>query len=793
MSVATGSLDEKCLWPNRVCLPITPATNFSRELFQRMNSLVAGQTIGAGRYQLVRELGRGGMGIVWLAHDLRLGEEVALKFVPEAIAHDSAALEDMRRETLKSRRLSHPSIIRIHDLNEFPDEAPFISMEYVQGTTLAELKARQSQRLLDWNYLKPLVSQLCDALDYAHRQKVVHRDLKPGNVMVDEQGNLKLADFGLAATAAESMTRLSRDLGSSGTPVYMSPQQMQSQAPKVADDIYALGASLYELLTSKPPFYTGDIYRQVLDAPVVPIAERLADLELQNEVPPDVAAVVMACLAKKPEDRPQSVADVARWIGMETGNTLSTEEAEAEEEISDTKTEPRGKSYLAVVIVVLVVAAVGAGILFSRSKANKETNATENPTVVPPQPEVVAAEPVKNKAATASIDSAPAFIGRETPAVQLDESFTGPELGPYDGVEFYNISRIARQRDGKILIGGIFQKMNGQTVNSLARLNPDGSPDTSFTHALPPCRINELLVMPDDQIVCGFEPIKISGKEVISTGAVLVRMKADGAYDGAGVLVQLVQGGTFTGLAQAENGGVLVACVRSQTISGTMLKPVFKLDARGRLDNSFNAVFPPSSWLNVNAIFRQADGRILCSTVRAKADDSPRTFGLVELAPSGKPGRVSVPDIADDNVIAAAVQPDGKVMIVGNFKKINGSERGQVARLNRDGTLDKTFVPPVLEGSTYWNDIHLHADGRVLLSGANINKGDYFNLMRLMPDGTIDPTVAFTKGSGSLGIDFLYLPDGKVLLAGQFRGFNGKPTSQIVRLMYDAAGKGMGN
>jgi len=286
--------------------------------------LAPGQRVGAGRYTLIRFLGKGGMGVVWLARDERLEEDLALKFLPGEISHDAGSLADMRRETLKSRKLSHPNIIRIHDLFEGENEAPFISMEFIDGKALNTLKIEQPQRLFPWESLVPLVRQMCAALDYAHGQKIVHRDLKPGNMMVDSSGVLKLADFGLAASAAESMSRLSIDLGASGTPAYMSPQQMRGKPPKVADDIYSLGATLYELLASKPPFYSGDIPHQVREEPPTPLEERLADLELENQIPDDVAALVMACLAKEPEQRPPNAAAVAEWIGLEISSTQTT-------------------------------------------------------------------------------------------------------------------------------------------------------------------------------------------------------------------------------------------------------------------------------------------------------------------------------------------------------------------------------------------------------------------------------------------------------------------------------------
>src|SRR6185295_12393189 len=264
-----------------------------------------GQKVGNGRFTLVRFLGKGGMGIVWLAEDTRLGQQVALKFLPPEIRADADALDDMRRETVRSIKLTHSNIIRIHDLHEHPTEL-FIAMEFVDGPTLATVKRESPGRVLAWEQVKPLLRQLCDALDYAHGENVIHRDLKPANMMVDQKGRLRLADFGIAAVVSDSMSRVSVKRSTSGTLTYMSPQQMNGQRPQPADDIYALGATLYELLTSRPPFFSGDVYRQVQGLPPQPVEERLAELNMQNDIPADVQALVMACLAKGPEQRPQS-------------------------------------------------------------------------------------------------------------------------------------------------------------------------------------------------------------------------------------------------------------------------------------------------------------------------------------------------------------------------------------------------------------------------------------------------------------------------------------------------------
>src|SRR5262245_7149744 len=205
-------------------------------------ALAAGKRVGGGRFTLLRLLGQGGMGVVWLARDEHLREEVALKFLPPEIRYDAVALDDLRRETSRSRKLTHPHIIRIHDFYKADQEA-FISMEYVDGPNLSELRLQQPDRVLNWNFLSPLAKELCDALYYAHEENIIHRDLKPANMMLDVRGRLKLADFGIAAAVTDTVGRISIGRhGLSGTASYMSPQQLDGQTPQVADDIYSLGA-----------------------------------------------------------------------------------------------------------------------------------------------------------------------------------------------------------------------------------------------------------------------------------------------------------------------------------------------------------------------------------------------------------------------------------------------------------------------------------------------------------------------------------------------------------------------
>jgi serine/threonine protein kinase len=276
-----------------------------------------GSRLGDGRYTLIRLLGRGGMGEVWLAKDEQLDEEVALKKLPPEVGADAMALADMRREVQKSRALSHPNIIRIHDLVQKTGEDPLISLEYVDGTDLTAIAATKINGVFGWSEIKDWMLQLANALEYAHEEKIVHRDLKPGNIMISRKGRLKLADFGIAATLADSLSRSSMQGFVSGTTLYMSPQQMEGAAPRETDDIYAFGATLYELLTSRAPFYTGNVEHQVLQVTPTPPSQRLAEFGFISEVPPHINELVMACLAKVPESRPQSMAAIRDWIQSE--------------------------------------------------------------------------------------------------------------------------------------------------------------------------------------------------------------------------------------------------------------------------------------------------------------------------------------------------------------------------------------------------------------------------------------------------------------------------------------------
>jgi hypothetical protein len=270
-----------------------------------------------GRYTLKTILGRGGMGIVWRACDEHLERDVALKFLPELIVLDHAALDELKRETRRNLDLTHHNIVRIYDFAH-EDQTACISMEYVDGATLSALRVEREAKIFKVAELQPLIAQFCHALEYAYlRAKIVHRDLKPANLMVNASGQLKITDFGIARSLSDSVSMLSMK-ATSGTLLYMSPQQLDGERPSALDDIYAFGATLYELLTSKPPFFSGAIETQVREKNPVPLAERRKELNIRNDdmVPDGWEQTIAACLAKDPAQRPQSVGELAARLGL---------------------------------------------------------------------------------------------------------------------------------------------------------------------------------------------------------------------------------------------------------------------------------------------------------------------------------------------------------------------------------------------------------------------------------------------------------------------------------------------
>ncbi|HYP27224.1 MAG TPA: serine/threonine-protein kinase [Blastocatellia bacterium] len=255
----------------------------------------------AERYRIIGLLGKGGMGEVYRADDLKLGQPVALKFLPESLAKDRAMLARFHQEVRIARQISHPNICRVYDIGEAQGQH-FLSMEYVDGEDLGSLLRRIGR--LPSDKATEIASQLCAGLAASHEQKVLHRDLKPATVMIDGRGKARIMDFGLAGLAGEFRDQEVR----AGTPAYMAPEQLAGREVSVKSDIYSLGLVLYELFTGRKVFEAGsleDLMRQHESSAPPSISDYV------KEIDPLVERVISRCLEKDPRNRPASVSQVA--------------------------------------------------------------------------------------------------------------------------------------------------------------------------------------------------------------------------------------------------------------------------------------------------------------------------------------------------------------------------------------------------------------------------------------------------------------------------------------------------
>ena len=250
------------------------------------------------RYEVVRKLGSGGMADVYLANDRLLGRQVALKVLSARYAHDEQFVERFRREASSAAGLNHPNIVQIYDRGE-AEGTYYIAMEYLEGRSLKEIIVKYAP--LSPDLVVSIAVQILEALRFAHRRDVIHRDIKPQNIIVDNDGRVKVTDFGIArAGSASTMTEAGSILG---TAHYLSPEQAQGQPVEAASDLYSLGVVMYEMATGKLPFDgdnpVGIAMQHVHEAPVLPPS-------LAPELPENLEPVILRALAKSPANRYRS-------------------------------------------------------------------------------------------------------------------------------------------------------------------------------------------------------------------------------------------------------------------------------------------------------------------------------------------------------------------------------------------------------------------------------------------------------------------------------------------------------
>ncbi|HTZ44452.1 MAG TPA: Stk1 family PASTA domain-containing Ser/Thr kinase [Jatrophihabitans sp.] len=346
-----------------------------------------------GRYEVGEVLGYGGMAEVHRGRDVRLGRDVAIKILRADLARDPSFQNRFRREAQAAAGLNHPAIVAVYDTGEDPPSAgndvptPYIVMEYVEGRTLREILNAEGH--IPAERAMRIVAEVCAALDFSHRSGIVHRDIKPGNVMITETGAVKVMDFGIARALADNAATVTATQAVIGTAQYLSPEQARGEAVDPRSDVYSTGCLLYELVTGHPPF-TGDspvavAYQHVRENPQIPSS-------VNNVVPPAVDSIVMKALAKNPLNRYQTAAemreDLQRALGGQsvTAETVMTD-AERTQFIAAARPTPRpvpqaydededrnhrgAVIWTAVVLALLLVIGAAAAYLLHRGSGAK--------------------------------------------------------------------------------------------------------------------------------------------------------------------------------------------------------------------------------------------------------------------------------------------------------------------------------------------------------------------------------------------------------------------------------------
>jgi serine/threonine protein kinase len=370
------------------------------------------------------------------------------------VVHDAALRDQMKRETRRSLELTHHHIVRIYDFADDPLYA-CISMEYIDGPTLSALRVQRPNRVFEVEDILGWIGQACEALDYAHHQaRIVHRDLKPANLMLNSKGDLKIADFGIARSLTDSVSLLTKSHGTSGTLVCMSPQQLNGHRASHLDDIYSLGASIYDLRTSRPPFYSGQIDWQIREQMPVSMMQRRFELEVEaaGTIPPEWEDAVASCLSKDPSKRPQRAGELAARLDSQTAGhslgatplatttstVLESQPGQAIQpsiptsRLTTTSAPGRRKTLMVATFIVTMLVAGAAVFLTYRRQAV----VPEHETFATPQPN-----------ATLSVTAEPSLPAKTVPSPELKQSPPAaltPAPSSDSSAEFASDQRLAK-------------------------------------------------------------------------------------------------------------------------------------------------------------------------------------------------------------------------------------------------------------------------------------------------------------------------------------------------------------
>ena len=759
-------------------------------------ALAPGVRVGGSGFALKRLIGRGGFSEVWLAWDRKREQDVALKFLPHTLLQDASLIERLGTEVRRCQQLDHPAIAKIFDLS-LDYESLALSMEYVDGWSLAALKVDRPEKRYSTEEIIGYLRQLCPALDYAHHDLcLVHRDLKPANLLLNPRAHIKLTDYGLIQTVRNALAQQGHLIY--GALSYQSPQQLNNAEPSVLDDVYALGATIFDLLTGTPPFYQGEIRAQVLDQPPPSIRERWAELGINDTLPGTWEDTVAACLAKAPSVRPQTAGEVLQGLESPSGVKrvvlpASPKPAEIEpapepagskqsqveatpETARAATTEPGPLTEPAAEPVAEPTTEHGDGPDQSDSQADAgQTDAG------PGRPRSISdADPVREEAQTVHEPEpvSPEVTVSEAPVetASLPEP-ASPRAFPGSKQKSLQIAALAAFICFGLLaaVGIAHLKKNGP--GHLA--GPPGTIDASFQPgAGADNEVRTLILQPDGRIVIGG---KFAGFDHVALKGV-ARLSANGRPD---TNFAASINGAVHALAMQPDGKILLGG-DFMKIDATPRRRLARLNADGSLDGTFD----PKSAVNreVRALVLQGDGKILAGGSFDSAGGNKQNR-VTRLNPDGGRDNTFNPGAgANAAVYTLALQRDGKVLAGGDFTRFDNVPCGRIARLQPDGTLDQTFKTGA--GATagvlaLW----VQEDGKILLSGnfSTIDSRKRNRIARLNSDGSLDETFDPGEGPNSSIRSMAVQPDGKIIVGGSFDQFGEVPRRGVARLNKDAS------
>jgi serine/threonine-protein kinase len=362
--------------PVLVTAAATMAMPSSRGDFTLSGSVDEGRflpgTLLADRYRIIGPLGKGGMGEVYRATDIRLGQTVALKFLPEEAAHDPGTLARFHNEVRVARQVTHPNVCRVYDIGEVAG-LPFLSMEFVDGEDLASLLRRIGR--LPQDKAIEIARKLCAGLAAAHSQGVLHRDLKPANIMIDGRGQVVITDFGLAGLAAEMQGAEIRN----GTPAYMAPEQLSGKEVSFHSDLYSLGLVLYEVFTGKKAFEAGTLAEMIRLREAGPPPSLTS---IVRDVDPAVERVIARCLDPEPRNRPSSALAIS--AALPGGDPLAAALAAGETPSPEMVAAAGASEGLRPAVALACVAAIALGLMALIFFLSREMYAGRTRLEIPP-------------------------------------------------------------------------------------------------------------------------------------------------------------------------------------------------------------------------------------------------------------------------------------------------------------------------------------------------------------------------------------------------------------------------